>query len=209
MKSTLRRASLVAKVFGPTLRVMALWAVLAGGGQPAYATHFRYGHISWAPVTGNTIQFTIQNAFRRSFEPSVAYECIDPATVAPGTATIIPCSAADGLPGPGDVFVENIGGPLPTQFFPGDDDNFIGSPLGPLLYVVTSIDPTNEWLFALALDPDSLPAIDTTITYTYPSAGNFTAYTDSCCRISPTSDVHAHINNPAGGYRVATLVNVG
>ena len=97
MKSTLRRASLVAKVFGATFRVMAVWAVLGGGGQPAYATHFRYGHINWAPVTGNTIQFTIQNAFRRSFLPSVAYECIDPATVAPDTVpTIIPCSAADG-----------------------------------------------------------------------------------------------------------------
>src|SRR5438876_7542833 len=159
MKSTLQRASLGAKVFGPTLRVMALWAVLAGGGQPAYATHFRYGHISWAPVTGNTIQFTIQNAFRRSLGPPKAYDCIDPATL-----DIIPCSAADGLPGPGDVFAEDVGG---TQFLPGDD-SVIDSPLGALLYVVTSIDPVSEWLFALALDPDSLPAVDTTITHTYP-----------------------------------------
>src|SRR5439155_1675026 len=128
------------------------------------------GHINWAPVTGNTIQFTIQNAFRRSFLPSVAYECIDPATVAPDTVpTIIPCSAADGLPGPGDVFAEDIGS---TQFFPGDG-SVIDSPLAELLYVVTSIDPVNEWLFALALDPASLPAIDTTITHTYPAAGNF------------------------------------
>src|SRR5437899_4394506 len=104
MKSTLRRASLVAKVFGATFRVIAVWAVLGGGGQPAYATHFRYGHINWAPVTGNTIQFTIQNSFRRSAGPPEAYECIDPATL-----TTIPCSAADGLPGPGDVFVEDIG----------------------------------------------------------------------------------------------------
>src|SRR5437667_11267934 len=117
MKGTLRRASFAARVFSGTTGIMALWAVL-GGGQPAYATHFRYGHINWAPVTGNTIQFTIQNAFRRSFLPSVAYECIDPATVAPDTVpTIIPCSAADGLPGPGDVFAEDIGS---TQCFPGD-----------------------------------------------------------------------------------------
>ena len=81
MKSTLRRASLVVKVFGATFRVMAVWAVLGGGSQPAYATHFRYGHINWAPLTGNTIQFTIQNSFRRSFLPSVAYECRDPATL--------------------------------------------------------------------------------------------------------------------------------
>ncbi|TMA54744.1 MAG: hypothetical protein E6J80_09975, partial [Deltaproteobacteria bacterium] len=208
MKSSLRQASLVAKVFGATFRVMAVWAVLGGGGQPAYATHFRYGHINWAPVTGNTIQFTIQNAFRRSFLPSVAYECIDPATVAPDTVpTIIPCSAADGLPGPGDVFAEDIGS---TQFFPGDG-SVIDSPLAELLYVVTSIDPVNEWLFALALDPASLPAIDTTITHTYPAAGNFTAAIDSCCRISPVpfSGTNAHINNPDGGYRVETVVNVG
>src|SRR5439155_3857036 len=102
MKSTLQRASLGAKVFSATLRVIAVWAVLAGGGQPVYATHFRYGHISWAPLTGTTIQFTIQNAFRRSEARPLearAYDCIDPATLA-----TIDCTAADGLPGPGDVF---------------------------------------------------------------------------------------------------------
>src|SRR5436309_903693 len=208
MNSTPRRASVGAKVFGATLRVIAVWVVLAGGGQPAYATHFRYGHINWAPVSGTTIQFTIQNSFRRSVGPPEAYECIDPATVAPGTVTTIPCSAADGLPGPGDVFVEDIGF---TQLLPGDDSDPIGSPLGPLLYVITSIDPTNEWLFALTLDPDSLPTIDTTITLTYPATGNFTAAIDSCCRISPAplSGTNAHINNPDGGYRVETVVTVG
>src|SRR6266498_5586596 len=104
MKRTPRRASLVAKVFSPTIWVMAVWAVLGGGVQPAYATHFRYGHINWAPLSGTTIQFTIQNAFRRSYSPSVAYECLDPVTLA-----TTPCSAADGLPGPGDVFAEEIG----------------------------------------------------------------------------------------------------
>src|SRR5437667_11153352 len=115
MKSTLRRASLVVKVFGATFRVMAVWAVLGGGGQPAYATHFRYGHINWAPVSGNTIQFTVQNAFRRSRLPSVAFECLKLADL-----TTTPCSAADGLPGPGDVFAEDIG---LTQFLPGDNDD--------------------------------------------------------------------------------------
>src|SRR5438093_110968 len=62
MKSTLCRASWVAKVFSPAIWVMALWVVLGGGGQPAYATHFRYGHINWAPVSGNTVQFTDTNA---------------------------------------------------------------------------------------------------------------------------------------------------
>src|SRR5437667_10495263 len=105
MNSAPRRASLGAQVFGATLRVIALWAVLGGGGQPAYATHFRYGHISWVPVTGNTVQFTIQNAFRRSFLPFEAFTCLDPTTLA-----TVPCSAADGLPGPGDVVQEYIGG---------------------------------------------------------------------------------------------------
>src|ERR1044071_9527984 len=105
MKGTLRGPSLVTKIVSATIRMMALWAVLGGVGQPAYATHFRYGHISWAPVSGNTVQFTIQNSFRRSFEPGVpeldAYRCIDPATLA-----TVSCSAPDGLPGPGDVFQE-------------------------------------------------------------------------------------------------------
>ena len=204
MKGTLRRASFAARVFSGTTGIMALWAVL-GGGQPAYATHFRYGHINWAPVTGNTVQFTIQNSFRRSFQPGDpdldAYRCIDPATLA-----TVSCSAADGLPGPGDVFQEYIGF---TQFLTGDGA-VIGSEMG-LLYVVTSIDPVNEWLFALALDPASLPTVDTTITHTYASAGNFTAAIDSGDRISSASasNVNAHINNPDGGYRVETLVNVG
>src|SRR5205823_10947716 len=68
--------------------------------------------------------------------------------------------------------------------------------------------------FALALDPASLPAIDTTITHTYPAAGTFTVAIDSCCRVSPVPStppfgINAHINNPDGGYRVETVVNVG
>ena len=208
MKGTLRRASFAARVFSGTTGIMALWAVL-GGGQPAYATHFRYGHINWAPVTGNTVQFTIQNSFRRSFQPGDpdldAYRCIDPATLA-----TVSCSAADGLPGPGDVFQEYIGF---TRLCTGSTEpcttgiGDIGNENG-LLYVVTSIDPVNQWLFAFALDPASLPAIDTTITHTYPSAGNFTAAIDSGDRIRKASP-NFHINNAGGGYRVETLVNAG
>src|SRR5262249_28014547 len=39
--------------------------------------------------------------------------------------------------------------------------------------------------------------------------GNYLAFTDSCCRISSQFLGNAHINNPDGGYRVETLVNVG
>lgn len=199
-RKTTQRTSFVVSVLSATIEIMALWTMLTGGGGVAYATHFRYGHISWMSVTGNTVEFTIQNAWRRSAFPWLAYPCINPVTFA-----TVPCSAADGLPGLGDVFQEYGGF---TQFFPGDG-SAIGSPIGPLLYVVTSIDPTNEWLFGLALDPTSLPAIDTTITHTYPSSGNFTAAIDSCCRISAVAGSNTHINNPDGNYRVETLVNVG
>ena len=127
-----------------------LMTVIAGT-QLAYASHFRYGHYTWKPTSGNTIEFTIQNAFRRD-----GYICTNPATL-----TFVPCTGPGGLAGVGDVFLETIGG---TVFNPGDGSPTIGSPLGPLLYRVTSIDPANNWLFALALDPASLPAVKTTIT---------------------------------------------
>ena len=62
---------------------------------------------------------------------------------------------------------------------PGDGSASIGSPLGPLLYLVTAIDPANNWLFGQALDPAILPTISTTISHTYPANGNYTAFIDS------------------------------
>jgi hypothetical protein len=177
------------------LMLFSLWAVLCLFGGTAAATHFRYGHYTWRPTTGNSIEFILQNAFRRN-----GYNCINPATLA-----VLPCSAPDGQPGVGDVFVEFIGA---TQFNPGDGTAPVGSPLGPLMYLVTSIDPDN-WLFALALDPAALPTLKPTITHTYSTPGNYLAFTDSCCRISSLFAGNAHINNPDGGYRVETVVNVG
>jgi hypothetical protein len=120
--------------------------------------------------------------------------------------SIVPCTGPGGLPGVGDVIAEFIG---LTQFSWGDGSAPVGSPLGPLLYVVNSIDPANNWLFGLALDPASLPAIDTTLSHTYAAPGNYVAFTDSCCRISGIEGVNEHINNPDGEYRVETIVNVG
>ena len=34
--------------------------------QLANATHFRYGHLTWQKVSGNTVRFTLIDAFRRS-----------------------------------------------------------------------------------------------------------------------------------------------
>ena len=177
-------------------RTAVVLMTIGAGAHLAYASHFRYGHYNWKPAGGNAIDFTIQNAFRRD-----GYICTSPSTLA-----FVPCTGPGGLAGVGDVFLETIGG---TVFSPGDGSPAIGSPLGPLLYRVTSIDPVNNWLFALALDPAALPAVKTTITHTYPAAGNFLAFTDSCCRISALIPPNAHINNPDGDYRVETLVNVG
>lgn len=181
--------------------VLCLWAMFASGMGVAKADHFRYGHISWVPGEGNTIQFTLRNAFRRSFDHNPAYRCMDPATF-----VFTPCSAADGLPAPGDVFRENVGG---TVLSTGDGMVIDGPFRGGLFFVVTSIDPTNEWLFASALDPTSLPAIDTVIDHTYDAPGNYVASVGVCCRLSRFSGVNEHINNPDGRYRVETMVNVG
>lgn len=188
--------------FGITLVVI----FLLQSGQPAYAeeeghTHFRYGHYTWVPSGGNTIEFTLQNAWRRNAYSSSNGRCIDTVTL-----FSVPCSEPDGFPGIGDVVVEIQGY---TLFDPGDGSGTVGSPLGPLMYLVTSIDPVNNWIFGLALDPTSLPAIDTTISHTYPSTGNFLAFTDSCCRISASFAGNDHINNPDISYRVETIVNVG
>lgn len=177
------------------LALLSLWALLFVFAGKAAATHFRYGHYTWKPISGNTVEFSIQNAFRRN-----GYSCRNP-----GTLAVVPCSTPDGLPGGGDIFVEFIGA---TQFNPGDGSTPVGSPLGPLMYLVTSIDPDN-WLFGLALDPAALPTLKPTITHTYSAPGNYLAFTDSCCRISSLFLGNTHINNPDGGYRVETRVNVG
>jgi hypothetical protein len=168
--------------------VAGLWSLIASEG--ALASHFRYGHFNWRPAaSANTIEFTLQNAFRRSANP-----CVDPAT-----SSTTSCSAPDGMPAIGDVIVEFTGG---TTFNPGDASGTIGSPMGPLMYQVAAIDPANDWLFGVALDPASLPAVDTLVTHTYAAPGNYTGFIDSGARIT-------HINNSNGGYRVETLVNVG
>jgi uncharacterized repeat protein (TIGR01451 family) len=175
--------------FKIAIALAAVWALLGAGVQPANASHFRYGHYFWKSLGGSDIEFTLQNAWRRSANP-----CIDPAT-----QSTVACSAPDGLPAVGDVIVENTGG---TNFSTGDGGT-ISSPMGALEYLVTAIDPAQDFLFGLALNPASLPAVDTTITHTYATGGDFLAFTDSCCRIGNL------INNAGGGYRVETLVNVG
>lgn len=172
--------------------------------RPADATHFRYAHISWTSLGANTVEFTVQGSWRRSATPSFN-PCVDVLTNA-----VIPCSGSEvptPLPLPGDVIREDIGD---TRLFPGDLSTPKGSPGGNgLYYLVTSVDPVSNWVFGLALDAASLPAIDTSITHTYAAPGNYTARVDSCCRISPAVAPNAHINNPDLDYRVETVVAVG
>lgn len=119
-------------------------AVLAA---PAWATHFRYGHITWTHVSGvgndRTIAYTVTNAWRQDAVSNGAYRCVNPASFL-NQATALPTVACTGLliagernPGPGDVFVELQGG---TRFDFGDGRPTVGGPGGdPLLYLVTSL----------------------------------------------------------------------
>jgi hypothetical protein len=181
-----------------TLMIAAL--ALVGASQPAFATHFRYGHISWSVLSGTTVQFTIQNAWRRNDSPSFN-PCVNPAT-----NSVIPCTGGDGFPAAGDVIREDIGD---TRFNFGDGSPTVGSGVsGGLFYLVTAIDPANNWVFGQALDPLSLPALDTSIEHTY-APGTYTARIDDCCRVSPAVAPNAHINNPDLDYKVQTVVEVG
>src|SRR6185369_4003 len=138
-------------------RALALAVVLVA--CVAHATHFRYGHLTWQLVSGTTVEFTLQNVFRRDGNPTVN-PCVNPTT-----NTVIACSGGDGFAAPGDVIRENIGD---TRLNFGDGSPTIGSPgNGGLFYLVTSFDPANNWVFGLAIDPAVLPAIDTSIRHTY------------------------------------------
>jgi SprB repeat/Secretion system C-terminal sorting domain/Putative Ig domain len=108
--------------------------------QKAEATHFRYGHLTWQKVSGNTARFTLVDAFRRN-----------------GYAGTAP----DGFPAVGDVITETIGA---TQFFYGD-----GNSTGILQYKVISIDVADNWLIAQALEPGSIVKTTLDHTYSGPT----------------------------------------
>ncbi len=194
---------------------MRQFAVVVGmvcaASVPAWATHFRSGHITWKPVASpaNTVEFTVQNSWRQDGFTNGDYECVNPNSFVNQSTPMpfISCTGPGGNPGVNDVFLELIGS---TRFDFGDGSTTVGSPGNrPLMYKVTSADPTNNWLFGEALDPFSLPAVDTTIQHTYSSAGTRTAKIDASARISPCTAPNAHMNNPDGNYRVQAVVDVG
>jgi hypothetical protein len=155
----------------------------------AQASHGRYAQITWTPLAGNTVEFTVQTAWRRSFLGTAG--CVDPVTVSQ-----ISCTGPDGLPGIGDV--------VPILFILDFGDGSIETPYS----VVTSIDIDNDWYFSLGLDSASLPVVDTTIEHTYVTPGSYIASFEGCCRIGVSGN-NNHVNNRDGFYRVETVVDVG
>jgi len=171
----------------------------------AQASHFRYGHIAWTTgAAANSVNVRVLNAWRGN---GYNGRCVNPVSM-----TFVACTGPGGVAGVGDIITERIGR---SRFDWGDGSAFVGSPFGPLLYLVTSIDPANNWLSGVAVDPSSLPIanpgdpVDTTLNHTYGSAGFFTASLASCCRISRSSGPNVHINNPSGGYRIETIIGLG
>src|SRR5262245_30524618 len=183
----------------PALGSLTLAALVLLRAPAAQATHFRYSHISWSVVSGTTVAFSVQSSWRRNDNPSFN-PCVNAAT-----NTVIPCTGGS-LPQPGDIIREDIGD---THLDFGDGSPTVGSPgSGGLFYLVTSVDPTNDWLFGLALNPSRLPTIDTTIEHTYAGPGTRTAEISSCCRIEANTAPNAHINNPEFDYKVQAIVTL-
>lgn len=173
----------------------------------AQATHFRYGHFSWANgITANSVELKIQNAWRLD---GYSRSCVRLVTL---TLTLTPCTGVLGRPGVGDAVYEDIGR---SRLNWGDGSSPVGSIFGGLLYLVTSVDPANNWWFGEAIDPDSLPlasaadTVDTTLNHEYAVAGDYTAFIASCCRILFNAGTNQHINNPGSRYRVETVINAG
>ena len=181
--------------------VLSLLATVVAIGQASAGPVFKGGRITWSSVTTRRVEFVIESSFRRDVYTNANGHCVNPVTLAG-----ISCSGADGRPEVGDVIVESEGD---TTFNAGDGTPAIASPLGSLLYLVTSVDKTANLFYGSALDPASLPAVDTNVTHTYASAGVFRAFLSGSGRMAPTEGPSVHVNNGALPYRLETLVNVG
>ena len=197
MKSNLRFLSIVATA-------CLLNFVLA---TPASATHFRYGQITWTQDGGNSVNATVQLAWRRASFIS----CVDPThanvlTDPFGTAAV-PCSGGDGFVSLGDVTA-----PFTSALDWGD-----ASTQTQLYFLVTSVDLANNWFFGVALDLTSLPSVgpptDSSLPHAYTAAGPNTASFSSCCRLSAPfvgpPAVPGLINNADGGFSLETVINAG
>ncbi|MCH8073499.1 MAG: hypothetical protein IIA09_16300, partial [Proteobacteria bacterium] len=161
--------------------------------SPASATHFRYGSITWTQAGGNAVNVTLQMASRRTFY--TPFGCLN---ISSGTPAPTACTGPGGDPGIGDIV-----NPFET-FIWGDSSSTS------VFLKVTSIDPANDWLFGVALDPASFPAEVTTLPHTYAGPpADFLAFFERCCRINITATGAVHQNNLDRGFSVETLINVG
>lgn len=143
-----------ARRFGFALSLLVLF--YCGSAGNVFATHFRYGHLSWRARTdlGTFVaEFSLFNSFRRD-----GYLGTGP----------------DGRPVTGDIITEFIGD---TTLNFGD-----GSTLGTLDYVVVAFDPAANWIYCKALANRNNVGLP--IVHTYSGAGPWVADINSCCRIS-------------------------
>ena len=105
------------------------WAALlaiCGLAGPARASHFRYGHITWAPrpSPARTVEFTIQGVWRRdaygNSGSGATNRCVT-TTNPPANGT---CTGAGGFAGVGDIIHETQGD---TTFDFGDGTTTFGA----------------------------------------------------------------------------------
>jgi uncharacterized repeat protein (TIGR01451 family) len=120
----------------------------------SFATHFRFGHLSWEPtITAGEVRFHLVNAFRRSGYSG---------------------SASNGLPRTGDIITETVGA---TSFMFGD-----GQSTATLQYRVIAFSESENWLVGEALQPGTTSA-GLRHTYAAAVPYNNVGIS-SCCRLS-------------------------
>ena len=141
------------------------------------ATHFRYGTLTWEKRSDIGAN-TVAISLTAAFRRN-GYS---------GTAS-------DGYPQIGDVITESVGG---TFLAFGD-----GTSTNTLNFEVTSYDKTENWIIGKA--EISGTKYDKVIIHTYPGSTTYTAYVQTCCRLS-SSD--GHKNNPDGNYRLETKIDL-
>jgi hypothetical protein len=133
------------------IRIFVLLIFFCFKFSSAYATHFRYGSISWKKLNATDVEFKVSLAYRSGFFGNPP-----------------------------------LGGSISPETFNFGDGNSIA-----MTALVTSVNATEGWFYSESI-----------FTHTYSANGNFVAYILSGDRISTLS------NNPDGGYRVQTIVNI-
>ncbi len=103
-------------------------------------------------------------------------------------------SGADGFPVRGDIIREDVGR---TVLCFGDDVC-----TGILYFSIIEANPAENWIVGMG----GMQSGEEMITHHYDTAGEFIAFSESCCRIPNLDSSNSHINNPGGSYRLETEV---